>query len=99
MNWSQKYECTGINSKVSAAVFGGHFDTELMQYQASRMVNMVARYNRLPDMARADIDLLAADIANFIRSELANIDDSDFASSEHFMPGICTPGLSLSNLM
>ncbi len=75
---AKKYECTGINSKVSAAVFGGHFDTELMQYQASRMVNMVARYNRLPDMARADIDLLAADIANFIRSELANIDDSDF---------------------
>ncbi len=75
---AKKYECTGINSKVSAAVFGGHFDTELMQYQASRMVNMVARYNRLPDMARADIDLLAAEIANFIRSELANIDDSDF---------------------
>ncbi|CZY77738.1 Phage replication protein [Enterobacter hormaechei] len=75
---AKKYECTGINSKVSAAVFGGHFDTELMQYQASRMVNMVARYNRLPDMARADIDLLAADLANFIRSELANIDDSDF---------------------
>ncbi|HFD2414961.1 TPA: replication endonuclease, partial [Enterobacter hormaechei] len=67
-----------INSKVSAAVFGGHFDTELTQYLASRMVNMVARYNRLPDIARADIDLLAADIANFIRAELANIDDSDF---------------------
>ncbi|HGN9435585.1 TPA: replication endonuclease [Enterobacter hormaechei] len=75
---AKKYECIGINSKVSAAVFGGHFDTELMQYLASRMVNMVARYNRLPDMARADIDLLAADIANFIRAELANIDDSDF---------------------
>ncbi len=75
---AKKYECTGINSKVSAAVFGGHFDTELTQYLASRMVNMVARYNRLPDMARADIDLLAADIANFIRAELANIDDSDF---------------------
>ncbi|CAH4004050.1 replication protein [Enterobacter hormaechei subsp. xiangfangensis] len=75
---AKKYECTGINSKVSAAVFGGHFDTELMQYLASRMVNMVARYNRLPDMARADIDLLAADIANFIRAELANIDDSEF---------------------
>lgn len=75
---AKKYECTCINSKVSAAVFGGHFDTELMQYLASRMVNMVARYNRLPDMARADIDLLAADIANFIRAELANIDDSDF---------------------
>ncbi|WP_115439588.1 replication endonuclease [Escherichia coli] len=73
---AKKYECVGIDSKVSAAVFGGHFDTELMQYLASRMVNMVARYNRLPDMSRADIDLLAADIANFISSELADIDDA-----------------------
>lgn len=76
---AKKYECTGIDSKVSAAVFGGHFDTEIMQYMASRMVNMVARYNRLPDMSRADIDLLAADIANFIRAELADNDDAGFS--------------------
>lgn len=76
---AKKYECVGIDSKVSAAVFGGHFDTELMQYLASRMVNMIARYNRLPDMSRADIDLLAADIANFIRAELADNDDSGFS--------------------
>jgi len=75
---AKKYECTGIKSNVSGAVFGGHFDTQLMQYLASRMVNMVARFNRLPEMSRADIDLLAADIANFIRGELANIDDSGF---------------------
>lgn len=76
---AKKYECVGINSNVSTAVFGGHFDTQLMQYLASRMVNMVARYNRLPDMSRADIDLLAADIANFIRAELADIDDTGFS--------------------
>lgn len=75
---AKKYECTEINRTVSTDIFGGHFDTQLMQYLASRMVNMVARYNRLPDMTRADIDLLAADIANFIRGELANIDDSGF---------------------
>ncbi|WP_112923281.1 replication endonuclease [Escherichia coli] len=73
---AKKYECVGINSNVSTPVFGGHFDTQLMQYLASRMVNMVARYNHLPDMSRADIDLLAADIANFIRAELADIDDT-----------------------
>ena len=76
---AKKYECVGINSNVSAAVFDGHFDTQLMQYLASRMVNMVARFNRLPDMSRADIDLLAADIANFIRAELADIDDTGFS--------------------
>ncbi|MDX4943447.1 replication endonuclease [Klebsiella pneumoniae] len=75
---AKKYESAGINSNVSTAVFGGHFDTRLMQYLASRMVNLVARYKRLPDMSRADVDLLAGDIANFIRSELANIDDSGF---------------------
>ncbi|HDY9354423.1 TPA: replication endonuclease [Klebsiella quasipneumoniae subsp. similipneumoniae] len=75
---AKKYESAGINSNVSTAVFGGHFDTRLMQYLVSRMVNLVARYNRLPDMSRADVDLLAGDIANFIRSELANIDDSGF---------------------
>ncbi|MFK3158508.1 replication endonuclease [Salmonella enterica subsp. enterica serovar Weltevreden] len=76
---AKKYECSGINSNVSAAVFDSHFDTQLMQYLASRMVNMVARFNRLPDMSRADIDLLAADIANFIRAELADIDDTGFS--------------------
>lgn len=72
---AKKYECAGITSDLSAAIFGGHFDTKLMQYLASRMVNMAARYNRLPDMSRADIDLLAGDIANFIRAELSDIDD------------------------
>ncbi|ENN9125018.1 replication endonuclease [Salmonella enterica] len=76
---AKKYECSGINSNVSAAVFDGYFDTQLMQYLASRMVNMVARFNRLPDMSRADIDLLASDIANFIRAELADIDDTGFS--------------------
>lgn len=75
---AKKYECAGINSKVSTAVFRSHFDTQQMQYLSSRMVNMVARYNRLPDMSRADVDLLAADIANFIRGELANINDHGF---------------------
>ncbi|HAM9708130.1 TPA: replication endonuclease [Escherichia coli] len=75
---AKKYECAGINSKVSTAVFGSHFDTQQMQYLSSRMVNMVARYNRLPDMSRADVDLLAADIANFIRGELVNINDHRF---------------------
>lgn len=74
---TKKYQVNGINSDASAAIFGGHFDTRLLRYMASRMVNMVGRYNRLPDMAKADIDLLAADIANFIRSELAEHDDAD----------------------
>ncbi len=79
---AKKYERAGINNDVSTAVFEGHFDTQIMQYLASRMVNMVARYNRLPDMSRADIDLLASDIANFIRAELANNDDASADKGE-----------------
>ncbi|NIF50115.1 replication endonuclease [Enterobacter sp. Ap-1006] len=75
---TQKYQVTGINADVSSAAFGGQFDTDIIRYTASSMVNMVSRYNRLPDMSRADVDLLAADIANLTRAELANIDDSGF---------------------
>lgn len=74
---ARKYQASGIRSDVSAAVFNGHFDTKDQQHMASRLVNMVARYNRLPDMSKADIDLLSADIANFIRSELADNDDTE----------------------
>ncbi|MFP1727666.1 replication endonuclease [Lonsdalea quercina] len=74
---AKKYESNGIHHELSAAIFGNHFDTQIMQFMASRVVNMVARYNRLPDMSRADIDLLAGDIANFIRAELAEIDDPE----------------------
>lgn len=75
---TKKYLVAGINTDVSSAAFGGQFDTDIIRYTASRLVNMVSRYNRLPDMSRADVDLLAADIANFTRAELANIDDSGF---------------------
>lgn len=75
---TKKYQVAGINADVSSAAFGGQFDTDIIRYTASRLVNMVSRYNRLPDMSRADVDLLAADIANFTRAELANIDDSGF---------------------
>ena len=75
---AHKYQSAGLSRTLSGAVFSGHFDTRQQQYLASRMVNMLHRYNRLPDMTKADIDLLAADIANFIRAELAALDDSGY---------------------
>ena len=74
---AKKYQLTDITSCVSGAVFAGHFDTHLLQFLASRLVNMTARYNRLPDMSKADVKLLAGDIANFIRAELANLDEME----------------------
>ncbi|RBO12811.1 replication endonuclease [Pantoea sp. 3_1284] len=34
---------------------------------------LMRRFNRLPDMARADVDLLAGDVANFILAELVQV--------------------------
>ncbi|MEB6222848.1 replication endonuclease [Pantoea anthophila] len=44
---------------------------------------LMRRFNRLPDMARADVDLLAGDVANFILAELVRAhaqasDESDY---------------------
>ncbi|MVT82321.1 replication endonuclease [Pantoea agglomerans] len=44
---------------------------------------LMRRFNRLPDMARADVDLLAGDVANFILAELVQAheqasDESDY---------------------
>lgn len=61
------------------------------------MVNMVARYNRLPDMSRADVDLLAADIANFIRGELANINDHGFGELKTLYTWYIRAGFISSN--
>lgn len=69
-----KYSITGIESEVSGAAFGGQFDAADVRFMASRLVNMTARFNRLPDMSKADIDLLAGDISNFIISELGTIE-------------------------
>jgi hypothetical protein len=72
-------------------VFDGHFDTQLQQYLASRMVELVARYNRLPDMSRADIDLLAADIASFIAASWRILTMLKWVNTRRFTSGISAP--------
>ncbi|MCU5773092.1 replication endonuclease [Erwiniaceae bacterium BAC15a-03b] len=47
------------------------------------MVQLMRRLNRLADMPRADIDLLAGDIANFITSELIQVNEETRESSEY----------------
>lgn len=69
-----QWRLAAVSRTVSMDVFRGHFDTDFLQFLASRLVDLTARYNRLPDMNRADVDRLAEDIAHFIRAELANID-------------------------
>jgi len=73
---AQRYQVNGIHPRVSKAVFNGHFDTAIQRHLASRLVNLLACYNRLPDMSKKQIDRLSADIAHFIRGELADIDNA-----------------------
>ncbi|EOC1312512.1 replication endonuclease [Cronobacter turicensis] len=74
---AKKFRIEGIGSEVSGPVFGGRFDAADVRFLASRLVNMTARYNRLPDMSKADIELLAGDIANFIIAELGTVEVQD----------------------
>ena len=69
-----RYQLDGLQSRVSKAVFNGHFDTAFQQALAGRLVDLVHRYNQLADCNRASVDRLAEDIAHFIRGELADID-------------------------
>ncbi|WLI76941.1 replication endonuclease [Kosakonia sp. H02] len=72
---TQRYQLNPLQSRVSKAVFKGHFDTAVQQDLAHRLVSLLTRYNQLPDMAKTSIDRLAGDIAHFIRGELANIEN------------------------
>lgn len=75
---TSKYKVTGVKAGINSRISKGCIDAEIHKYLDTRLTDMLSRYNHLPDMSRADIDLLAADIANFTRAELANIDDSGF---------------------
>ncbi|MBK0000210.1 replication endonuclease [Erwinia sp. S38] len=44
---------------------------------------LIRRFNRLPDMARADVDLLAGDIASFIMAEIVQAHEHIGAESDY----------------
>ncbi|WP_039057030.1 replication endonuclease [Enterobacter sp. Bisph1] len=73
---AQRYQLSNLHPQVSKAVFNGHFDTVIHHGLADRLVSLFTRYNQLPDMSKAQTERLAADIANFIRGELAEHDDA-----------------------
>ncbi len=80
---NEKYQLTQIETKTS----------NLLTYnaginQGSARVNgtlweLINRFNRLPDMARADIDLLSGDIANFIMAEIVQVHEQASAESDY----------------
>ncbi|QCR38020.1 replication endonuclease [Nissabacter sp. SGAir0207] len=77
---SQKYSLT-LNDPQ-------HFAATSFQRPANttadvQLIQLMRRFNRLPDLARADIDLLAGDIANFITSELIQVNEETHHASDY----------------
>ena len=50
---------------------------------AGTLWELMRRFNRLPEMARADVDLLAGDVASFILSEMVQAHAQDCAESDY----------------
>lgn len=58
----------------TVALLSGHAQQEQgAAAAAGTLWELMQRFNRLPDMTRADVDLLAGDIARFIFAELAQL--------------------------
>ena len=50
---------------------------------AGALWELMRRFNRLPEMARADVDLLAGDVANFILAEMVQAHGQDIQESDY----------------
>jgi len=50
---------------------------------AGTLWELMKRYNRLPDMARADVDLLAGDIASFLLAEMVQVHELVSGESDY----------------
>ncbi|WP_436877946.1 replication endonuclease [Siccibacter turicensis] len=77
---TERYRAGGVQQVISSEVFDYRFDDAYRRYLATRVMDLLARFNRLPDLTKADIDLLGGDIAGLIRGELDSALDE--ASSE-----------------
>lgn len=73
---SAQYRIADIDPAMAVKLFRGRSKNENVPNTASLLMGLVFRYNRLPDMSKSDIELLAGDIANFIRSDLAVEDEA-----------------------
>ncbi|WP_455915563.1 replication endonuclease [Pantoea agglomerans] len=50
---------------------------------AGTLWELMRRFNRLPEMARADVDLLAGDVANFVLAEMVQAHGQDTDESDY----------------
>lgn len=75
---SERYQASGIERTLTRDLTGWRFDDAYRRYLITRLMDLLARYNRLADLTKADIDLLAADIASLIRGEIDSAADDSW---------------------
>ncbi len=80
---SAQYRLNEMNRGIATILAGNQAKPQGATHAAAMLWELMKRYNRLPDMARADVDLLAGDIANFILAEMVQVhaqasDESDY---------------------
>ncbi len=80
---NEKYQLTQRETKTSNLLT---YNAGINQGSArvdGTLWELINRFNRLPDMARADIDLLSGDIANFIMAEIVQVHEQASAESDY----------------
>ncbi|WP_033755129.1 replication endonuclease [Pantoea sp. NGS-ED-1003] len=80
---SEQYRLEEMSSGTFNLLAGNAVQQAGAASAAGTLWELMRRFNRLPDMARADVDLLAGDVANFILAELVQAhaqasDESDY---------------------
>jgi len=80
---SEQYRLGEMSSGTFSLLAGNAAQQAGAASAAGTLWELMRRFNRLPDMARADVDLLAGDVANFILAELVQAhaqasDESDY---------------------
>lgn len=80
---NKKYQLTEIMAKTSNLLTHNAGINQGSARVNGTLWELIKRFNRLPDLARADIDLLAGDIANFIMAEIVQVHEQASAQSDY----------------
>ena len=80
---SAKYRLGEMNPKTFSLLADNGGKQQGSARAAGTLWELMKRYNRLPDMARADVDLLAGDIASFVLAEIVHVHELVSGESDY----------------
>lgn len=82
-NVNAQYRLGDMNTGTFALLTGNAKEHKGAASAAGTLWELMRRFNRLPDMARADVDLLAGDIASFILAEIVQAHSQTGGESDY----------------